>query len=679
MGSNPGLRLGTVLLAALSLSIGWGIRGNFGHEYGAMIPGALTAITVCLCSGRDDWRARVAYFAMFGALGWGFGGSISYMQVIAYTHSGHWPSQLYGFFGLFWIGFLWAGLGGAGTALPAVADRERLTQLFRPLCWVFVAWTSLVFLEGPVVEWYRSEVWGEASATFDRGARRQESPFYWFDADWLPALFAVTATCLFDLWERRKEPAAVPILLAFAASGALAGWGVQTVLHAAKADTQLLQTLVHQQGDLTYVNPETGRAVDPENLLNNWPQFFLDIGPHLGWVIGIVIGLAIYFAVFGKFSCGSSLFLHMGLGWLIAFVIMPVLLSNAFKDYGGFRMTPPRGDDWAGITGVWIGAITYLLRRGLKAVAYASMVSAFIGGLGFATAQWLKLMAIAPGNPLLVNPQLLAPGPTATAGAAWKHWQSANWHSFLEQCYGFINGIAIAVAIGLLITRVPKLNGVGEGGRLRGWTSVFAVAFVLLLVPYVNLVKNVQVWVEGKLVPATMKAPLFERIELPAATWFNLTCALLAVAVLWLLIESSRRPIDIVPRTWLGRGQLLYLVFLWVIVIGNFERALPGFREQRLLTEWVVIINAVIATVLVLTLPRAGESVEIQPVDRYGPIARFSALLGLVASAVVLLAEFGTVRLVYGDHFSGHAGRHTRFGPDAEWRTNPNLRNAEHR
>ncbi len=25
--------------AALSLWLGWGIRGNYGHEYGAMIPG----------------------------------------------------------------------------------------------------------------------------------------------------------------------------------------------------------------------------------------------------------------------------------------------------------------------------------------------------------------------------------------------------------------------------------------------------------------------------------------------------------------------------------------------------------------------------------------------------------------------------------------------------------------
>ena len=108
---DSGDRFSYYLATALSLSIGWGIRGNFGHEYGAMIPGALAAMAAVLLSRRGDWVREVPFFGMFGALGWSFGGSISYMQVIAYTHSGHSPSVLYGFACLFVIGFLWAALG----------------------------------------------------------------------------------------------------------------------------------------------------------------------------------------------------------------------------------------------------------------------------------------------------------------------------------------------------------------------------------------------------------------------------------------------------------------------------------------------------------------------------------------------------------------------------------------
>src|SRR5947208_16686676 len=93
-----------ILFVGLSLSIGWGSRGNFGHEYGAMIPGVLASLAAALLSGRSDWHRRCIFFAFFGALGWSFGGSMSYMQVIAYTHSGHAASQLYGFACLFVIG-----------------------------------------------------------------------------------------------------------------------------------------------------------------------------------------------------------------------------------------------------------------------------------------------------------------------------------------------------------------------------------------------------------------------------------------------------------------------------------------------------------------------------------------------------------------------------------------------
>ncbi len=161
-------------LTGLSLWLGWGIRGNFGHEYGAMMPGALAAMAAVLLSGRDDWQPRIAYFAMFGALGWSFGGSISYMQVVGYTHSGHSPSVLYGFACLFVIGFLWAALGGAGTALPAVVDRSFLEDLLVSTGVVFLLW----WLQGVAIEpWLK----------------RQGYSLFWYDTDWVAASLALVA------------------------------------------------------------------------------------------------------------------------------------------------------------------------------------------------------------------------------------------------------------------------------------------------------------------------------------------------------------------------------------------------------------------------------------------------------------------------------------------------------
>lgn len=183
MDASRGKRYVYFLVTALSLSVGWGIRGNFGHEYGAMIPGALAALAAAILSGRSDWLGAVPFFAMFGALGWSFGGSISYMQVIGYTHSGHSLSVLYGFANLFVIGFLWAALGGLGTALPAVADRRRLAEFFPPLGLVLVFW----WLQGvAVAPWLRSRGYD----------------LNWYDTDWLAALLALGAAAAMALLRR---------------------------------------------------------------------------------------------------------------------------------------------------------------------------------------------------------------------------------------------------------------------------------------------------------------------------------------------------------------------------------------------------------------------------------------------------------------------------------------------
>lgn len=654
-----GLRPSTFLLAALSLSIGWGIRGNFGHEYGAMIPGALTAIAVCLLSGRSDWRERVAYFGMFGALGWGFGGSISYMQVIGYTHSGDALSQYYGFFCLFVIGFLWGGMGGAGTAFPAVVDKDRLTAIFRPLVWVIVVWIFAWIFETWLENW---------STHFDQTWKRQESGFYWLDADWFAATTALLAMCLYDLWNRRFR--GTTVLLGLGIVGAAAGWLVQGVLTLTGLSRLVSYLFVWPQGDiatLTRLAQENGTDVNAtiSAMIYNWPNFLMDHPQYAGCFLGAVLGAIVYFRKWGQFRDGASLFVYMGAGWLLAFIAMPVLLGFGGA---GLRMTPPRGDDWAGIVGVFFGTMLWLRRNHLVPVVYAAFVSGIVGGLGFAGAAWLKLMLMAYGNKEL-------PAYAAQLDA-WQHWQRANWHSFLEQSYGFINGLGIALAMGLLARKA----GTAQPGRVpRPWTEIFAASWVFFGVGWINIQKNVTEWTESKTVPEMMKAPLFGAIELSANTWFAITFWLIAACVVYLMFRHMRRPIAVVPDTALGKGQLFYLVFLWVIVIANFERALPGFSEQRLLTEWVITVNAALATVLVLVLPNpiSARVPELGIFDYHASFSR--ARWGLVAVLLVVCVVFPmTVRARYEGAFTGHAGKGTRFGADAAWRTSPILKGQKH-
>lgn len=769
-----GLHWKTILLAALSLSIGWGIRGNFGHEYGAMIPGALTAIAVCLMSGRTDWRERVPYFGMFGALGWAFGGSISYMQVIAYTHSGHAVSQYYGFFCLFVIGFLWAGMGGAGTAFPAVADRNRLTEVFRPLCWVFGVWFVLTVFALPAIEHWESA----EAATW----HRHESPLYWFDSDWIQALTAILAVFLFDLSDRHFPkapwlmlyalvgagvgysagqmlsliapfvpfPMAVPTPFCWAAGviigaalfcvhhrlvlwppllagiGAALGYAVQAAAHLAGSPVLLVEThpqfgwiagmvlglsayfwfarkvpwlavygiagagigymiqtiltftgiawllakvLIQYQGDMTAAREfAVQQSLSFEQVLDgyliNWPQFFLIIPQHLGWMLGLLAGIVLYFRRFGKFRSGSSLFLYMAGGWFVCFLIFPTLLGFGGA---GFRMTPPRGDDWAGILGVFLGTLLWLHRQNLIPVIYASMVSGIVGGLGFSGAAWLKLMMVTPGNPSRVSDPAVI--------EAWRHWQSANWHSFLEQSYGFINGIAIAIALGLLATRTGHVQG---DPKQRRWTEVFAAGFVLFLLTFLNIFKNVRTWNERGSVPEMMKMPLFRSIELSASAWFVIVWGFMSFVGLCLLIRHLRRPMALAPASWLGKGQLFYLVFLWMMVTANFERALPSFNEQRILTEGVIFVNAILVTWMILVWPGGEKRVPELGLYNYERAFSWTLFAGVITVLTAAIGMTVSVRAVYGDAHAGHSGLHKRFGADALWRAKPLQKGKEH-
>jgi hypothetical protein len=54
MGQGRSSLVRSAVLCGLTLSLGWGIRGNFGHAYGAMTPGALATLAGVLVSGRAD-------------------------------------------------------------------------------------------------------------------------------------------------------------------------------------------------------------------------------------------------------------------------------------------------------------------------------------------------------------------------------------------------------------------------------------------------------------------------------------------------------------------------------------------------------------------------------------------------------------------------------------------------
>ncbi len=172
-----------ILFAGVAMSLGWGIRGNFGHETGAMIPGALIGLAICLISGREDWLKRWPFFGILGAVGWAFGGQMSYGIVIGYTRAADFVSVAYGYSGLFLIGGLWGAVGAGFLMLAVLWKRDELVELIPPFLAVIVAWLieDALFMS----------LWGDV----------EPDAVYYFDTDWFAPVAALAALLLFTAFQ----------------------------------------------------------------------------------------------------------------------------------------------------------------------------------------------------------------------------------------------------------------------------------------------------------------------------------------------------------------------------------------------------------------------------------------------------------------------------------------------
>src|SRR3990172_5609098 len=121
------------LFCALAMGYGWGWRGSYGHEAGAMLPGALLGMAVCLGSGRADWHRRTALAGLCGAVGWAWGGALSNMEQTFFVVSDSRPDVLWAFACIFLVGLLWSGMGSAILSFALTEPRSVLNGFIGPL------------------------------------------------------------------------------------------------------------------------------------------------------------------------------------------------------------------------------------------------------------------------------------------------------------------------------------------------------------------------------------------------------------------------------------------------------------------------------------------------------------------------------------------------------------------
>jgi hypothetical protein len=150
-------------LGAVAMSLGWGLRGSIGGgSLGAMIPGAMIGLVLCVLLDR---RSDAGLIAAFAAIGVGFGGQETYGQTVGLSLR---PETFWwAILGFVIKGAAWGLLGGAFIGIALDRRRHVTAQLLAAFAiMVLGTWLGWHYLNTPKLIYFsnrfdrpREELW----------------------------------------------------------------------------------------------------------------------------------------------------------------------------------------------------------------------------------------------------------------------------------------------------------------------------------------------------------------------------------------------------------------------------------------------------------------------------------------------------------------------------------------
>ena len=169
---------------------------------------------------------------------------------------------------------------------------------------------------------------------------------------------------------------------------------------------------------------------------------------------------------------------------------------------------------------------------------------------------------------------------------------------------------------------------------------------------WANLHKNVLNWAKGSHIPKNL-------FGIPTEWWFLLVGLVLTAIILVAIVR--RQTLPLAPATDFGRAQLLFLVILWIAIVGAFMQAFPGMANRGVFFVHVTFwITGGICSLIVLGLsgePTPQPETQISSSDRFfGPGKRYW-ISWLLAAVLIILLAYLTIL----SHHEPLSGSHMRF------------------
>lgn len=314
-------------------------------------------------------------------------------------------------------------------------------------------------------------------------------------------------------------------------------------------------------------------------------------------------------------------------GWWAGYIILTELL--------GLHMTPPRSDNWSGCVGLFIAIVCYLIHKQNRAALQITLFGFLAGGIGFAVGDFFNMLGRAQWGPI----------------GRFESLQGLDYWKWMEQLFGLIMGIGVGL---VFLRRLRQKLIPPEEDQAGSDLNTFGLLFLLIIMMWTNLHKNVLNWAKGGHIPESL-------FGVPAQWWFLLVGLILSAVILLAIIRSHRQGLPLTPSGDFGRGQLLFLFILWVAVAGAFTQALPGMTGKGVFFVHVTFwITGGICSVIVLGL--SGKSVaqpeaQIAQDDQYWKSGKKHWISWLLVPVLIMLLAYLTVS----SHDEPLTGSHLRF------------------
>jgi len=319
-------------------------------------------------------------------------------------------------------------------------------------------------------------------------------------------------------------------------------------------------------------------------------------------------------------------------GWWAGYIILTGLL--------GLHMTPPRSDNWSGCLGLFVALVFNLVRGQNRAALQVTICGFLAGGIGFAVGDFVNMLGHAQWGPI----------------GHFEALQGLDCWKWMEQLFGLIMGIGVGFAF---LRRIrPKLAAPAEdqsGGNL----NTIGLLFLLIVMMWANLHKNVLNWAKGSHIPDSL-------FGVRAQWWFLLVGLILSAIIALAIVRRHRQNLPLMPSSEFGRGQLLFLAILWISIAGAFTQALPVMAGRGVffvhLTFW---ITGGICSLIILGL--SGKSTpqpeaQISASDQFWKHGGRYWISWLLVPFLIILLAYLTVSA----HDKPLSGSHLRFTKDVQ-------------